>query len=258
MNEPDIGQVEKRLAAVIREERREAIGYTLLTVLCTPVFVLAASLVAVLVFGYVLSSVDYNVEARGIYTGINVFLAYMLIFVLRRSNPPEEPHAFEKTWLAAVIVFLLLLILTYVAKLPERIPVPFAIVYTVLGFVVLGLLGNVQIEQPDVDEADGGNMFMSLILALSAFVAMSYGEVTRSSWLWLPPKPDEIRIAAWLLCKLVIERTTQFDARPVPRRILNMLSRLKLVQVTEHKLKLTLRGQDLIMADSETGDVVKE
>jgi len=38
MNGPDIGHVEQRLAAVIREQRREAIGYTLLNVLCTPAY----------------------------------------------------------------------------------------------------------------------------------------------------------------------------------------------------------------------------
>ena len=36
MNVPDIGQVEQRLAAVIREERREVIGYTIQTVMCIP------------------------------------------------------------------------------------------------------------------------------------------------------------------------------------------------------------------------------
>jgi hypothetical protein len=38
MNGPDIGQVEQRLAAMISEERREAIGYTLLTVPCTTAY----------------------------------------------------------------------------------------------------------------------------------------------------------------------------------------------------------------------------
>jgi hypothetical protein len=243
---------------MISEERREAIGYTLLTVLCTPVFVLLASLVALLILAYVLHFADYDIDARGIYTGINIFLAYMLVFVLRRSNPPEEPHAFDRVWLAAVIVFILPLILTYATGLPERVPVLFAIVYAVLAFLVLGLLGNVQIEQPDPDEADGEGMFPSLILALSAFIAMSYGEVTRSSWLWFPPKPDELRIAAWILCKLAMERAAPLDARPVPRRILNMLSRLKLVQVTEYKLRLTLKGSDLVTAGDENQYVVKE
>jgi hypothetical protein len=36
MNEPDIGQVEKRLIVIIVKERWEAIGYMLLIVLYTP------------------------------------------------------------------------------------------------------------------------------------------------------------------------------------------------------------------------------
>jgi len=36
MNEPDIGQVETRLSVVLKKERREAIGYTVSTVLCAP------------------------------------------------------------------------------------------------------------------------------------------------------------------------------------------------------------------------------
>ncbi len=36
MSGPDIGQVAERLAAAIAKERRAAISYTLMTVLCTP------------------------------------------------------------------------------------------------------------------------------------------------------------------------------------------------------------------------------
>jgi hypothetical protein len=36
-----------------------------------------------------------------------------------------------------------------------------------------------------------------------------------------------------------------------------MLSQLKLIQVTERKLELTLKGQDLVTADSEIKYVVK-
>lgn len=258
MNGPDIGQVEQRLAAVISKERRAAISYTLLTVLCTPAFVVLGSLVVLLVLVYVLHFADHNIDARGIYTGTNIFLAGMLIFVLRCSNPPEEPHAFDKAWLAAVIVFILPFTLTYATGLSERFPVLFAIVYGVLGFMVLGLLGHVQIDQPDPDESSGERMFVSLILALCGFVTMAYGEVTRSSWLWFPPKPDELRIAAWILCKLSIEKTAPLDARPVSRRVLNMLSRLKLVQVTDRKLKLTLKGQDLVTAGSQVQSAAKD
>ena len=261
MSEPDVAYVEQRLAAVIRAERREAIGYTLLTVLCTPVFVLAAGLVVLLILGYMLYLADYEIEtvdAKWLYTGVILFLASMLISVLRGSEPPEEPQMFHRTWLAAAIVFFVPLVLTYGTNLSEQAPLAFAIVFGVLGFAVLSLLGRVQMDQPLPDDTDDGNMLESFILALSAFVAMSYGEVTRSSWLWFPPKPDEIRIAAWILCKLATEKNTLIEARPVPRRILNMLSRLKLVQERDRKLRITLKGHDLVTESSKVESAAKE
>ncbi len=258
MSGPDIGQVAERLAAVIGKERRAAISYTLLTVLCTPAFVVLGSLVILFIMAHIFRIAHYNIDARGLYTGFNIFLAGILILMLRYSNSREAPREFDKMWLAAVIVFLLLLFLTHATSLPERIPIQYAVVYTILCLVVLGLLGRVQMEQPERDETSGVGAFLSVFLALFGFIADSYGEITRGSWLWFPPKPDELRLGAWVLCKLAVERTTPLEARSVPRRILNMLSRLKLVQVTDRKLKLTLKGQDLVTADSEIEYTAKE
>jgi hypothetical protein len=246
MTEPDIAQAEQRLAVVISESRRKAISYTVLTVLCTPAFVLLGSLVLLVVLAYIFRLANYDIDARGIYTGMNIFLAGMLIFVLKFSNPPDDPHEFDRAWLAAVIVFLLPLLLTHATGLPERIPILYAIIYSVLAFAVLGLLGRVQLEQPAGDTAERDDAFRSLALAVFGFIADSYGEITRGSWLWFPPKPDEVRLGAGLLCKLGIERTMPLDARLVPGRILNMLTRLKLVQVTDRKLYLTLKRQNFV------------
>jgi len=258
MNGPDIGQVEQRLVAVISKERQKAIRQTLLIVLCTPAFVALASLMALFVLVYFLRFADSDIDTRGIYTGMNVFLAIMLIFVLRCSNPPEEPHEFDRMWLAAAIVFILPLALTHATGLPERIPVLFAILYALLAFLVLGLLGQVQIEQPVHDDSDHQNPFASLILAVFGFIATAYGQMLRGSWLWFPPTTDELRLGAWVLCSLALENASPLEARAVPKRILNMLSQLKLIQVRGRKLKLTLKGQDLFTADSETEYAAEE
>lgn len=258
MSELDIRQVEQRLAEIIRVERREAISYTVLTILCTPAFVLMGSIVIFFVMAHIFRIGRYNIDARGLYTGFNIFLAGMLILVLRSSNPPEDPREFDKAWLSAVVVFLLPLLLTHATGLPERFPILYAIVYIILSLVVLGLLGRVQMEQPEKDETSHIGAFLSGFLALFGFIADSYGEITRNSWLWFPPKPEEIRLGAWLLCKLKVEKTMPFDAHLVPRRILNMLSRLKLVQVTDRKLKLTFKGQDFMGVTCENHHIVKE
>lgn len=258
MDMPDILPVEQRLAAIIKEERHEAIGYTILTVLCTPVFVVLGTLAVLILLAYMFQFANYDIDVRGIYTGTNIFLASMIIFVLRCASPAEEPRAFDGTWLAAVVVFILPFTLTYATGLPERFPVLFAVVYAVLGFVVLGLLGNVQIEQPARDEAYRQNAPASLILLVCGFVADAYGEITRRSWLWFPPQPDELRIAAWILCKLSIEKTSPMEARSVSRRVLNMLLRLKLVHEKDRKLQLTLKGHDLVTSGREIQSAVKE
>jgi hypothetical protein len=55
MDKPDIRQVERRLVAVLKKKCREAIGHTVLTVLCTSAFVVLASLVALVLLGGVMS-----------------------------------------------------------------------------------------------------------------------------------------------------------------------------------------------------------
>ena len=50
MKEPDYKEVENRLAAVIDKQRKEVIGYTVLTLLCTPVFVVIASVMVFFIF----------------------------------------------------------------------------------------------------------------------------------------------------------------------------------------------------------------
>jgi len=246
MNEPDLKGVEKRLTAILEKERREAIGYTVLTVLCTPVFVVVAIVMVFLVLAYVLTWVDYDLRVSAIYTGINIFLACMIVFVLRQSNPPEEPHQFDKGWLAGVGLFLILLILTYVSGLREWLPVFFGIVYTILGFLVLGLLGSVQMKKPVVEGTSRHNAFMSLVLAVSGFIAMSYGEIMFSSWLWFPPKPDEVKLCAWILCKLAEEKTWTFSDRSEYERIVRILARLKFIRITENKIELTAKGLDFV------------
>ena len=249
MNEPDTKKVEQRLVAVLNKERQKAIAYTVLTVLCTPAFVAIVSMMALLLVIIVMKE-GWDGGASAVYTGINIFLASMIVVVLRYSNPPEEPHEFDNRWLAAVGVFLFLLILMYATEFREQFPVFFGIVYAVVGFLVMGLLGQVQINRPF--RKDFEREPVSFLLAVSNFIVSSYGEITHGSWLWIPPKQDEIRVCAWILCKLAVEGAWPLDSRMEQRRVLSILARLKLVKVTQNKLELTEKGLDFVrMADQK-------
>ena len=49
MDQPEMRQIEQRLVAVLKKERPEAIGYTLLTVLCAPFFVVLIGLAVMII-----------------------------------------------------------------------------------------------------------------------------------------------------------------------------------------------------------------
>ena len=218
----------------------------MLTLLCTPVFVVIASVMVFFIFALMSQNYEFFLSVSAIYTGLNIFLGSMIMFVLRYSNPPEEPHEFDLGWLAAVGFFLVLLILTYSSGFREQFPLIFGIVYAVMGLFILGLLGSAYMNNPVPEESNTEKPFLSLLLLVSAFIAMSYGEITRGSWLWFPPKPNEIRISAWILCRLVMENTWKLSSRAEQRRVLSILARLKLVKMTENKLRLTPKGWDFV------------
>jgi hypothetical protein len=252
VKEPDLKDVEKRLTVTIGKERKEIITYTLLTLLCTPVFVILAGIVVLLAFAFIAyfstrSNTDFFLSASGIYTCLILFLGYMIIFVLRYSNPPEEPHEFDLGWLAGVVLFIALLIFTYGTNFQKIYPVFFAIVYTATGFIILGLVGSAFMNNPVPEESSTPEILRSLILLGSAFIAMSYGEIFRGSWLLFPPKQEEIYASAWILCKLAMKNTWRLGNRKEERRVLSILGRLKFVKMTENKLRLTAKGWDFVM-----------
>lgn len=246
MVEFEITELEKRLGDVISEKRRKAISYTVLTILCTPAFVLLGSLVIFFVMARIFRIAQYNIDAKGLYAGFNIFLALIFILMLVYSNSLNTLREFVKLWVAVVIVFVLLLFLTHATNLPEWIPILYGFFYIILCIVVLGLLGLIQMGQFERDKKNSVGEFLSVFLALFGFIADSYGEILYRSWLWFPPKSEEIRLGAWILNQLATEKTLPLDAQSVPKRILKMLIRLNLVKVRDSKLKLTLKGKDFM------------
>jgi hypothetical protein len=250
VNEFDIGKVERHLAAMVEKERREAIAYSVLTVLCTPAFVaLAAFFVGVLV-AYLFRHMWSDLNATLFYTGFNVFLASMLVFVLTRSSESYMEFEFHGMWVAGAIVFVLLLILTYGTSLRERVPVLFGVGYMVGGLLVLGLIGQVRLP----DHTVGTDAESSFILAVPAFIVAAYGELLSASWLWLPPKSHEIRVGVRVLCRLMDDQADPLHISAVEDRVMTLLSKLKLARQTDQGLMITAKGLDLVKTAVRPGE----
>ncbi|MBN2182790.1 MAG: hypothetical protein JW715_12840 [Sedimentisphaerales bacterium] len=255
MDEPDVNHIEKRLSEILGKERREAIGYAIMTVLCTPFFAAIVGFVVMIImvilrYYFFDIEVGYENDLIYFYTILNVFLAYMIVFIFQRTFSLETDSGFDITWLVAVVIFLLLLFLTYVTKLPVKSATGFGILYAVTSFFILGLLGRVYMDLPIAECDDDEHPIYAFILAVTGFIAMSYGELLNGSWLWIPPKQDEVRLCSWILCKLAMEEKVPLhNGDSVQKRVLHILSRLKLVQVKEGLLQLTLKGRNLVYND---------
>jgi hypothetical protein len=85
-------------------------------------------------------------------------------------------------------------------------------------------------------------------MALCGFIVAAYGELLSASWLWVPPKSHEVRVAARVLCRLAASPNDPLSATTVEGRVATLLSRLKLVETTQEQLHLTRKGVEFIGA----------
>jgi len=256
VNESQIDDVAQHLTAVLARERREAIAYASLTVLCTPAFVAIASVVFLSIVLYVFrQSHFYRLNnALAIYTGMTVFLASTLAMMAPGVRRSAAQFALDRTWLAGVAIFLILLAVTYMTPLGQESPAVFGIVYCVLGLLVLGLVGRTYLNSPPDDPLGETPSLRAFVLAIMGFVVSAYAELLSGSWLWIPPEPHEIRIAARVLCRLAADGRAPLHECVVDDRIERLLIRLKLLQRIGPELHLTPKGLDFVRTATRIGE----
>ena len=239
-----IEAIERNLAAMLEKQRRDALAYTVLIVLATPVFVAIIALVVMTMVGFVVTHLHgvRITNAVAFYTTTNAFLAYMIVFVLVNANRARDDFRLEATWIAGVTLFVILMAATYATPLPQTHPLGFALAYIAMGLVVLGLVGQVKLPDDIAQMPQGENLFLVLTLAVSGFVVTAYGQIVGSSWLWRSPKSDELRLGAWLLCKLAADPDSAVSSDAVTGPMTDLLVRLQLIGVTSGGAALTAKG----------------
>jgi hypothetical protein len=243
MNDLDVDRVTRHLEAVLTKERRQAMTYTVATVLCTPAFVVVGALFAALTAVYIEYPADLGTLA--FYTVLNAFLAYMVAGTIKNAAS-SEGVGFDRMWIIGAVLFVVLLILTYATSLPQYQPALFGVTYAIVGFLILGFVS--QMLPPDAADPNGDpdGVRVGFALAIPGLITSAYRELLSASWLWFPPTPGEIRIAAMVLCRLAAEPDWPLNADIVEKPIVTLLSRLKLVQVEDQHLRLTPKGLDFV------------
>jgi hypothetical protein len=270
MEQPDIESVTRSLQVVLQKERREALVYTLLTVLCTPAFVAIASLVIACAAVYFLRrSIGPIDRAMAMYTGVIIFLAWAIASVPVNAQRSPTGFAADRTWRAGVAVFLVLLVITYATPLHEHHPLLFGAAYVALSLLALGLAGQTQLNHPPPDVLRDypapeilrhysrpdilrqAPRIEGFPLAVAGFVVAAYGELLSASWLWVPPKPHEVRLAARVLCRLAAESDRPLAPDTAGDRVVRLLFRLRLIEVAQRQLRLTPKGLDFLRTSAE-------
>jgi hypothetical protein len=143
------------------------------------------------------------------------------------------------------------------------------VVYVALSFLALGLAGQAQLNHPP-PEVLGHYPAPDVLryyhrpgilreelrvegfpLAFAGFVVAAYGELLSASWLWVPPKPHEVRIAARVLCRLAVESDRPLGADTVEDRVVRLLFRLGLIEAAQRQLRLAPKGLDFLRTSTK-------
>ncbi len=248
---PDIEKVTRQLQAMLLSERRQAMWYTILTVLCTPAFVMIACAAMVILVCWLFWDRWYELDNIAFFTGMNVMLAGVLVAAARPYDIAQGRFPFDGAWVAGAILFLLLLLLSYGTALPQQRPGLLSLVYGVGCFLTLGLLARGRL--PDHTGETVGYPVIASAQAVADFVMGAYAELFSASWLWFPPSPQEIRIGARVLHHLATDRDGSLGENVVEKRIAALLQRLKLIESVEQRVSLTSKGFDFLRT-TETGN----
>lgn len=241
---PDIEKVRRQLEAMLLSERRQAMRYTILTVLCTPAFIMIACAALVALVCWRFWNQWHELDNVVFFTGMNVMLAGVLVAAARRYDIARGRFPFDGAWVAGAILFLLLLLLSYGTGLPQQKPGLLSLVYGVGCFLMLGLLAHGRL--PDHSGETIQNPVVASVQAVADFVMGAYAELFSASWLWFPPSPEEVRIGARVLCHLATDRNRSLSENAVEKQIVTLLRRLRLIESVEQQIRLTHKGSDFL------------
>ena len=134
----------------------------------------------------------------------------------------------------------------YRTSLPARIPGVFNMLFAVGGLLVLGLIGQVPLANHAARGSGTCKDIFAGLAIIGSGIVTAYAELLSASWLWVPPRPQEVRIAAGVLYRLAIDPDEPFNSSTVNSRLMALLFRLNLVKMTDNELRLTPKGMDFV------------
>jgi hypothetical protein len=265
---PQSGLLETELLEAMKEERRDALKFSILTVILTPAFVAIAWFILLLATIQLSSSGS----SGGMFFGGSGFVHATTAFLLLACGSffiPQPGHpgktAGDYLWLAlGVGVLGVLALLTYATLLRQTHPGLFWGIYGIFSIGILGLVGRGYIpgdedyvrfedwglDDQALDRADREvGFWVGWAVAFPRLILGSYGELLGGLWLWQDLDPSSLRVAVDLLRSMGARDFPAVDTRlrsapdAVSGRALRWLLRLELIRRTREGLRLTSDGE---------------
>jgi hypothetical protein len=260
--------LEPRLRTAVQEERKGTLIFASIAILFTPVVLLGVILLLMLGLGLLSSFMNFPIEwlqsPLGLPTGFHVVLAFILSVYL--GSPRVRHHElsrFERWFLAAGAVYLLLLAMTYATGWPVSRPGLFWSLMGLGSMSMLALLGKGSMSNDSgylgwyesISGGSGDREELSDLAAegarfvtfLPGLVIDWYGQIFGSAWLWKHVDPRELRLMAQTLEALRREAGT--EARDLLRRdpdVARWLVKLQFMRTGRRGLALTSRGAEFL------------
>ncbi len=248
--------------------RRDAIVFTFLTVLLTPIAVALFILTLLFALAFVdLPVIDHLGYERSFVTGVNLCLAFMGASYFLRQH---RRSAGDSAWLlAAAGIFAGILALSY-TSLSTTHPVWFWLLYLVLALVMLGCIGHTYEPRDDYylgwtfgpflmddpftieDDIDRAHIGLGFAVSMSQLVLESYGAILGSRWLWRGLLESELADSVAVLQGLAAQDSVGVTAhvRALARRsaidIVRALAKLELITIDKGRPKLSIKGREFL------------
>jgi hypothetical protein len=268
---PQSGRLETELLEAMKEERLDALKFSILTVILTPAFVAIAWFILILATAQISSSRSDEglfISGNGFVHATTIFLLLACgSFFIPQSGHPKKTAA-DYLWLAlGVGVLGVLAILTYASSLRQTHPGFFWGIYGIFSIGILGLVGRGYIpgdedyvrfedwglDDQALDRADReAGFWIGWAVAFPRLILGSYGSLFGGLWLWQDLESSSLRVAADLLRLMGARDFAAVDAclrsanDAVSGRALRWLHRLELVRRTREGLRLTSDGESLV------------
>lgn len=212
------------LRAILDKERHDAVVFSLLTVILTPVFIILGVILIMYALIYVdLPLIDHLGYRLSIVTGVNLAIGFMVVSCLLTPKARDNKSQFDILWVAIALgFFCMLLILSYETSLAQSNPPLFWLIYLLLAFSLLGCIGHAYEPRDDhylgmkqgpaivdnpftiKDDIDRAHFYLGFALSMSCLVLESYASIFGSTWLWRRLKEPELSVAVALLTALSV------------------------------------------------------